>query len=71
MSVAPDPVKRVVRTVTPPYRSHGDAEMSIIGWLLFLGMLFVLVPLVPFLVAYLVVSRVWSYVSGQRSSRSE
>ena len=71
MSVAPEPVKRVVRTVTPPFRSHGDAEMNTIGWLLFLGMLFILVPLIPFLVAYLVVTKVWSYVSGQWSSSGE
>jgi hypothetical protein len=42
-------VKKVLRTVTPPYRSRPDTEMNTIGWLLFLGLLSVLVPLLPFI----------------------
>ena len=71
MSVAPEPVKRVVRTVTKPYQSRPDVEMTTIGWLLFLGLLFILVPLLPFLVAYLVVTKAWSYVSNQLSTSGE
>jgi len=42
--------------------------MNTIGWLLFLGLLFVLVPLLPILVALWVVTTVWDYLSGQFSS---
>ncbi|AHG02599.1 hypothetical protein HALDL1_02370 [Halobacterium sp. DL1] len=68
MSVAPEPVRKAVRTVTEPVRSRSDVEMNTIGWLLFLGLLFVLVPLLPILVALWVVTTVWDYLSGQFSS---
>lgn len=57
-----------MRTVTEPVRSRSDVEMNTIGWLLFLGLLFVLVPLLPILVALWVVTTVWDYLSGQFSS---
>lgn len=71
MSVAPEPMKKVLRTVTKPYRSRADSEMNAIGWLLFLGLLFVLIPLLPILVALWVVTTVWDYLSGQWSSDTE
>ncbi|WP_232703480.1 DUF7535 family protein [Halobacterium wangiae] len=68
MSVAPEPVKKVLRTVTKPYGPRADSEMNTIGWLLFLGLLFVLVPLLPILVGLWVVTTVWDYLSSQFSS---
>ncbi|WP_232686974.1 DUF7535 family protein [Halobacterium zhouii] len=68
MSVAPKPVKKVLRTVTPPYRSRPDAEMTTIGWLVFLVLLVLLVPLAPFIVALWAVTKVSDYVSDQTNS---
>jgi hypothetical protein len=61
-------VKKVLRTVTPPYRSRPDTEMNTIGWLLFLGLLFVLVPLLPFVLIVWAITKVPNYVSGHRRS---
>ncbi|MFC3477985.1 DUF7535 family protein [Halobacterium litoreum] len=65
MSVAPEPAKRVLRTVTPPYRSRPDAEMTTVGWMVFLGLLAVLVPLLPFVLVVWLISKVADFVSGQ------
>jgi hypothetical protein len=43
-------VKKVVRTVTPGYRSHEDAGMNAVGWTLFLGLVVILLPFLPLLV---------------------
>lgn len=40
----------LIRTVTKPYRSRADSEMSIMGMLLGLGLVMVMIPLIPFLV---------------------
>ena len=47
---SPPPVRRVVRTVTPPYRGRSNEEMNLIGYLILAGLLIVLVPLGPFIV---------------------
>jgi hypothetical protein len=65
---APEPAKRVLRTVSPPYRGRPDAEMTTIGWLLFVGMLFVLVPLLPFLVIVWLLTKVADYIASQTAS---
>jgi len=49
---------RVLGTVGPGYRDRPDAEMDTIGWAIFLGLLVLLVPLLPFLVIVWVVSKV-------------
>lgn len=41
--------KEVLRTVTPPYRGRPNIEMSTIGVTIFLGLLVLLVPLLPFI----------------------
>ena len=38
----------LIRTVTKPYRSRADSEMSIMGLLLGLGLVLVMIPLLPF-----------------------
>ena len=47
----------VLRTVTAPYRSRPDSEMSTVGMLLGLGMVIVLVPLLPFVLVIWVISK--------------
>ena len=47
---SPPPLRRVARTVTPPYRGRSNEEMNIIGYLLIGGLLIVLVPLGPFII---------------------
>lgn len=42
--------KKVVRSVTPPYRGRPDREMDVIGWSMFLGMVVLLVPFLPLLI---------------------
>lgn len=46
----PGPAKRAIRTVTPGGRGRPDVEMDSLGWALFLGLVILLVPLLPFIV---------------------
>ncbi len=39
-----------LRTVTPPSGTHPDAQMDAIGWLIFLGLLILLLPVLPILI---------------------
>lgn len=54
----------VIRTVTAPYRSRADSEMSIMGMLLGLGMVIVLIPLLPFILVIWVLSKLASIGGG-------
>ncbi|MFB6136453.1 MAG: hypothetical protein ABEJ04_06805 [Halobacteriaceae archaeon] len=54
---APSLPRRVVRTVSPPYRGRRDAEMNAVGWGYFLGLLVLLLPLLPFIVVVWVVGK--------------
>lgn len=47
----------VIRTVTAPYRSRPDSEMSIMGMLLGLGLVIVMIPLLPFILVVWVLSK--------------
>lgn len=47
----------LIRTVTEPYRSRPDDEMSIMGALLGLGLIMVMIPLLPFIVVLWAVSK--------------
>lgn len=49
---------RAYRTVTPEYVGRDDVEMDVIGWGIFLGLVVLLVPLLPFLVILWVVGKV-------------
>lgn len=51
------PVTKILRTVTPPSRGHSDSEMNTIGFAMFLGLLVLLVPLLPFLIIIWVISK--------------
>jgi len=46
-----------LRTVTPPSRTHPDAEMDVIGWLIFIGLLVILTPLIPILAVVWLIAR--------------
>jgi hypothetical protein len=48
---------KTYRSVSPRYQSRGNTEMDSIGWALFLGILVLLVPLLPFLVIVWVLER--------------
>jgi len=46
-----------LRTVTPPSGTHPDAQMDAIGWLIFLGLLVLLLPVLPLLLVVWLLSR--------------
>jgi len=54
-----------LRTVTPPSRTHPDAQMDAIGWLIFLGLLVLLLPVLPLLLVVWLISRVSDALSPQ------
>jgi hypothetical protein len=43
-------VKKAIRTVTPSSTGHRDAGMNAIGWVIFLGILVVLLSLIPIVI---------------------
>lgn len=51
----------LIRTVTKPYRSRPDSEMSIMGMLLGLGLIMVMIPLLPFIAIIWVVSKLGAF----------
>jgi hypothetical protein len=57
---------KAYRSVSPRYESRGNAEMDSIGWAVFLGILVLLVPLLPFLAVVWVLERAVGAVAGRR-----
>ena len=57
----PRPAKRVLRTVTPPYRGRRDSEMNSIGWGLFLVIVVLLFPLLPYLLIGYAIAKLLGY----------
>ncbi|MFC7026693.1 hypothetical protein ACFQH8_02570 [Halomicroarcula sp. GCM10025710] len=51
-SILPEPI----RSVTPLTGPHPDAEMDVIGWGIFLGLMLLLVPLLPFIIVVWLIS---------------
>jgi uncharacterized membrane protein len=49
MSAEDDDEASLVHMVTAPYRSRADGEMTIIGLLYGVGLVFVMLPLLPFI----------------------
>lgn len=47
----------LIRTVTKPYRSRPDSEMSIMGMLLGLGLIMIMIPLLPFIAIIWILSK--------------
>ncbi|WP_336001575.1 DUF7535 family protein [Halorientalis halophila] len=58
------------RTVTAPYGSGPNAEMDVIGWMIMLGMLVVVVPLLPLVLLYWLVTRAVDFVTEQTGPES-
>ena len=54
-----------LRTVTPPSGTHPDAQMDAIGWLIFLGLLILLLPVLPLLLVVWLISRASDALSPQ------
>lgn len=59
----PEPVKKALRTVTPPFQGRPDAEMTFIGIAYFLGLVILLVPLLPFVVVVWLLSKLTGAVA--------
>ena len=53
----PGMLRRAYRTVTPRFRGRDDVEMNTIGWAIFLGMLALLIPLLPFILVIWLVGK--------------
>lgn len=60
----PGVLTRAYRTVTPEYVWREDVEMDVIGWSIFLGIVVLLVPLLPFLVIVWLVGKVLDVTVG-------
>ncbi|UPM41889.1 DUF7535 family protein [Halocatena salina] len=54
-----------VPTVTPEYFGRPDREMDVIGWIIFLGLIVLLVPLSPFLILIWVVGRLMNRATSR------
>ncbi|MFB6079676.1 MAG: hypothetical protein ABEJ81_01555 [Haloferacaceae archaeon] len=62
------PLTRAYRTVTPPYVGRPDAEMNTVGWMLFLGVVFLLFPLLPVILVVWLLSKLVETVAGRGRS---
>jgi hypothetical protein len=65
-SAIPEPAKKAMRTVTPPYRGRPDAEMTTIGIAYFLGLVVLLIPLLPFIALVWIISK----LTGKAAERA-
>jgi hypothetical protein len=43
-------VERVLRTVSPRRKDNEDATMNALGWGIFLGLVVILLPMLPFII---------------------
>ncbi|KAB1197311.1 MULTISPECIES: hypothetical protein [Haloferax] len=59
---------KVYRTVTPRTGMRPDMEMDSIGWAMFLILVMLFIPLLPFIAIVYVVSKVFGYLSNQRGT---
>jgi hypothetical protein len=62
---SPSRLKRVYRTVTPGVREQENTEMDVIGWTIFVGVLFFLLPLLPFILIVWAVTKVLDAIAGK------
>jgi len=54
-----------LRTVTRSYLGRPDLEMDVVGWTMFLLLLVVIVPLLPFFALFWLVSKAISFLRRQ------
>ncbi|ELZ29471.1 hypothetical protein C475_02443 [Halosimplex carlsbadense 2-9-1] len=62
----PSAPRKVLRTVTPGSKTRPDMEMDSIGWALFLGLVVLLVPLLPFIAIVWGLSKALDFLARQR-----
>jgi hypothetical protein len=62
--------RKAIRTVTPEFFGRPDREMDVVGWLLFVGIIVVFVPLLPFILLIWLVSVSSSSSTGRRGEGS-
>lgn len=61
--------RKAIDAVTPSYLGRPDREMDTVGWGLFLGLLVVLVPFLPFVLIVVVLSKVVDFLRSQTRRR--
>lgn len=61
----PGLLKRTYRTVTPSVGSHEDATMDSLGWTIFLFMVVIFIPLLPFLLVVWLVTKAFDALVGR------
>ena len=61
---------RAYRTVSPWYEGRDDVEMNAIGWAMFLGVVVVMVPLLPFLVLVWLITKAFDALAPRDGSGS-
>ncbi|KAB1186743.1 MULTISPECIES: hypothetical protein [Haloferax] len=60
--------QKAYRTVTPRTGMRPDMEMDSIGWVMFLILVMLFIPLLPFIAIVYVVSKVFEYVTPERGT---
>ncbi|SFF85801.1 hypothetical protein SAMN04488063_0546 [Halopelagius inordinatus] len=67
----PGLLKRTYRTVSPGYDSRPDAGMDSVGWTILLLMVVIFIPLLPFLLVVLLVTKVLDALSSRGGDDEE
>lgn len=67
----PGLLKRTYRTVSPGYGSRPDAEMDSVGWTIFLLMVVIFIPLLPFLLLVFLVTKVLDVLASRGGGDEE
>jgi hypothetical protein len=57
--------QKAYQTVTPGSSTRPDIEMDSIGWGIFLIMVVLFIPLLPFIAIVYVVSKLFEYLAGR------
>ncbi|AFK18154.1 hypothetical protein E6P09_05160 [Haloferax mediterranei ATCC 33500] len=60
--------QKAYRSVTPETSMHPNIEMDSIGWTMFLILVVLMLPLLPFLIIVYALSKGFDYFAGQRGS---
>jgi hypothetical protein len=59
------------RTVTPPFLPRGEGSMDAVGWTIFLGLVVLFLPLLPFVVVVWVISKGLGALAGRTDDDAE
>jgi len=62
-----DSARERLRTVTPSYLGRPDLEMDVVGWGMFLLLLVIVLPLLPFFALFWLISKTIEFLSRQTS----